>query len=695
MKYLLLITTALAAAPLPAIAAEAEAGDMEAPTIIVTGYSDGYAATNSVSATKTDTPLIDVPQSISVVTRQQLDDQAQHSMADVLRYVPGTTVGQGEGNRDQITIRGQNSTADFFVDGVRDDVQYYRNLYNIERIEVLKGPSALIFGRGGGGGVINRVQKAPSAETQFAGLTASFNSFDNWDVAADVNTPLSENAALRVNAFYENLDNHRAVFGGERYAINPYLAAELGRGWRVGLSYEYVKDDRVTDRGIPSLACAQPCTPGPLPGNRDTFFGVAGVNQTGLEAHILKARLDGQLAETLLWSTMLLYGHYDKFYTNVFANGPASSQTGTVALSGYSDPTQRENVIAQTNLVWDVSLAGLENKVLLGLEYGEQTSANQRRNAVLSFPSLNLSTMVFPAVSFPTVNRDTKSTVTFFSAYAQNQISIGQHVDVVVGLRFDRFDMQGTDFAVNPNRDFSRVDEKVSPRLGLILKPQQNMSIYPSYSRSFLPRSGDQFLALTAVQENLAPERFTNFELGAKWDVRPGLSTTLALFQLDRTNATTPDPANPLTTINIGQTRTKGLEFGVSGRLARYWQVSGGYTYQDAKLRGNDVVRLSQVPKHQVALWNRFDVTSQLGAGVGVIRQSSQFAAIRTTPATTRLPGYTRLDAALFYTVSDRFQVQFNVENLLNETYFAEAHNNNNITPGAPINARLSARFKF
>ena len=695
MKYLLLITTALAAAPLPAIAAEAEAGDMEAPTIIVTGYSDGYAATNSVSATKTDTPLIDVPQSISVVTRQQLDDQAQHSMADVLRYVPGTTVGQGEGNRDQITIRGQNSTADFFVDGVRDDVQYYRNLYNIERIEVLKGPSALIFGRGGGGGVINRVQKAPSAETQFAGLTASFNSFDNWDVAADVNTPLSENAALRVNAFYENLNNHRDAFGGERYAINPYLAAELGRGWRVGLSYEYVKDDRVTDRGIPSLACAQPCTPGPLPGNRDTFFGVAGVNQTGLEAHILKARLDGQLAETLLWSTMLLYGHYDKFYTNVFANGPASSQTGTVALSGYSDPTQRENVIAQTNLVWDVSLAGLENKVLLGLEYGEQTSANQRRNAVLSFPSLNLSTMVFPAVSFPTVNRDTKSTVTFFSAYAQNQISIGQHVDVVVGLRFDRFDMQGTDFAVNPNRDFSRVDEKVSPRLGLILKPQQNMSIYPSYSRSFLPRSGDQFLALTAVQENLAPERFTNFELGAKWDVRLGLSTTLALFQLDRTNATTPDPANPLTTINIGQTRTKGLEFGVSGRLARHWQVSGGYTYQDAKLRGNDVVRLSQVPKHQVALWNRFDVTPQLGAGVGVIRQSSQFAAIRTTPATTRLPGYTRLDAALFYTVSDRFQVQFNVENLLNETYFAEAHNNNNITPGAPINARLSARFKF
>lgn len=693
MKYLLLITTALAAAPLPVLAAEAE--DLDAPTIIVTGYSEGYVATNSVTATKTDTPLIDVPQTISVVTRQQLDDQAQHSMADVLRYVPGTTVGQGEGNRDQITIRGQNSTADFFVDGVRDDVQYFRNLYNIERVEVLKGPYALIFGRGGGGGIINRVQKAPSAEQQYVGVTSSVNSFGNWDVAADVNTPLSGTAALRVNAFYENLDNHRDAFGGERYAFNPYLAAELGDGWQAGLSYEYVKDDRVTDRGIPSLACTQPCTPGPLPGNRDTFFGVAEVNHTGLEAHLLKARLDGDLTDKLKWSTTLLYGHYDKFYSNVFANGPATALAGTVALSGYSDPTKRENLIAQSNLVWDVAVGSVENKVLLGLEYGAQHSANQRRNAVLSFSALNLSAIAYPTATFPTVNRDSTSDVTFFSAYAQNQISIGQHVDIVVGLRFDRFDIEGTDFAPNPDRPFARVDEKISPRLGLILKPQENVSIYGSYSQSFLPRSGDQFLALSAVQENLAPEKFTNVELGAKWDVRPGLSTTLALFQLDRTNATTPNPADPTTTINIGETRTKGVEFGVTGRIARHWQISGGYTFQDAKLRGNEFVRLSQVPKHQFAVWNRVDVTSQIGVGMGIIRQSVQFAAIRTSAATTRLPGYTRVDAALFFNVTESFQVQFNVENLLNATYFADAHNNNNITPGAPRNARISARLKF
>ncbi len=167
------------------------------------------------------------------------------------------------------------------------------------------------------------------------------------------------------------------------------------------------------------------------------------------------------------------------------------------------------------------------------------------------------------------------------------------------------------------------------------------------------------------------------------------------MFQLDRTNATTPDPANPATSINIGATRTKGVEAGLTGQITPQWQVSAGYTHQDAKLRGNDFVQLGQVPKDQVALWNRYDIAPQFGVGVGVIHQSGQFAAIRTTAATTRLPAFTRVDAALFFKASDNLQLQLNVENLLNEQYFADAHNNNNISPGAPINARLTARLKF
>lgn len=692
MKNLLLLSTAVLAFPTAALADEAETEPRD--TILVIGKSYGYAAIDSVTALKTDTPLIDVPQTVSVVTREQLDDQASHSIADVLRYVPGTTIGQGEGNRDQITLRGQNTTADFFLDGVRDDVQYYRSLYNIERVEILKGPFALIFGRGGSGGIVNRVQKTPSAEALAVGGTASVNSFGAWDVSADLNAPISGNAAFRVNATYENLDNHRDFFDGERYAINPYLAVDLGQ-WKLGLSYEYVNDDRVTDRGVPSIATAAGQPNRPLGGHRDTFFGVPGVNRTGLEAHIVKARIDGELADNLNWSTTVLYGDYDKYYTNVFANGAATGQTGMVALSGYTDPTTRQNFVAQSNLAWDVDLGSVGNKILLGLEYGDQDSTNQRRNAVLSSSTLNLANIVYPTATFPALNRDTASNVQFFSAYAQDQISFGDIVDLVVGLRYDRFEIKGTDFQPNPDRPFARTDEKVSPRVGLIFKPRENISIYGSFSQSFLPRSGDQFLTLSTAQENLAPEKFTNYEIGAKWDIRPDLSATLALFQLDRTNATTPDPVNPTATINIGETRTKGVELALTGRVTSKWQVSGGYTYQDAKLRGNDFVRLGQVPKHQFALWNRYDFNRNVGAGLGVVHQSSQFAAIRTSATTTRLPAFTRVDAALFFTASERLEFQVNVENLLDETYFSDAHNNNNITPGAPINARFTARVKF
>lgn len=692
MKTILLASTVVLAVPGMAQAAEAESAD--GGEIIVIGKSDGYLATDSVTATKTDTPLIDVPQTISVITRERLDDQASRSIADVLRYVPGTTIGQGEGNRDQITLRGQNTTADFFLDGVRDDVQYYRSLYNIERVEVLKGPFALIFGRGGSGGIINRVQKTPSTDAFAASGTGSVNTFGAWDVSADINAPLGEHAAFRINGNYENLDSHRDFFGGERYAVNPYLAVDLGGGWKAGLSYEYVHDDRVADRGVPSIATAAGQPNRPIEGYRDTFFGVPGVNRTGLEAHIVKARLDGQLADNLQWSTTLLYGDYDKYYTNVFANGAATGQTGTVALGDYTDPTTRQNFIAQSNLVWDFDVGSVTNKVLLGAEFADQDSTNQRRDLILSSTTLDLSNIVYPTVTLGALLRDTASNVKVFSAYAQDQIGLGAHVDLVVGLRYDRFEITGTDRIGTP-RPFARTDERVSPRIGVIVKPQENISLYTSYSQSFLPRSGDQFLTLSTTQQNLAPERFTNYEVGAKWDIRPDLNATVALFRLDRTNATTPDPNNVTTTINIGETRTEGVELALTGRITPDWQVSGGYTYQDARLNGNDAVRLAQVPKHQFALWNRYDATRKLGLGLGVIHQSAQFAAIRTLPTTTRLPAFTRVDAAVFFKATEKLEFQLNVENLLDENYFSDAHNNNNISTGAPINARLTARVAF
>lgn len=664
-------------------------------TIIVTGLSDGYLATNSVTATKTDTPLIDIPQTINVVTRDQLNDQAHRSLADILRYVPGTTVGQGEGNRDQITLRGQNTTADFFLDGVRDDVQYYRGLYNIERVEILKGPYALIFGRGGGGGIINRVQKSPLSDDFVYVGQSSINSLGAHDISADINVPLSDAAAVRINAIYENFESHRDFVGGERYAWNPYIAFNLNDAWKLGLSYEYVHDDRTTDRGVPSIATTAGQPNRPITGYRDQFFGVPGDNFAQLEARIAKLRLDGQLMPNLSFSGTMLYGDYDKIYLNVYANGAASAQNGTVALAAYSDPTKRESFIGQANLVWDVETGPLTHKILLGAEYGDQKSANRRFDGALSNAVFSVTNPIFPTVAYNILSRDTVSDVEFFSAYIQNQISLGDHIDIVAGLRYDNFNIEGIDLFPAVDRPFARKDEKVSPRLGLIFKPQENISLYGSYSQSFLPRSGDQFLALTVTQQNLAPEKFANYELGAKWDVQPNLNLTLAVFQLERSNATTPDPSNPVASINVGMTRTQGVELAATGNITSSWQVHGGYSYQDAKLAGNQSVRLGQVPKHQASLWNRYDLNDRFAGGLGIIHQSSQFAAIRTAANTTKLPAFTRVDAAFYYDLSDELQLQLNVENLLNANYFSDAHNNNNISTGAPISGRFTIQAKF
>lgn len=673
---------------LPA-AALAQSGPTDLDPIIVTGATRGYLALNSITATRTDTALIDVPQSVTVVTRARLDDQASRSLGDVLRYVPGVTVGQGEGNRDQITLRGQNTTADFYIDGVRDDIQYFRGLYNLERAEVLKGPYALIFGRGGGGGIINRVQKAPSAAGQFLGLRAGANSFGAHDLSADLNAPIGAMAAVRINAVYEQLDNHRDAYGGERFAVNPHVAVDLGNGWKAGLSYEHVDDDRVTDRGVPSLAGE------PIRGYRDRFFGVPGVNRTTFDADIVKLRIDGTVTPDLSVSTTALYGDYDKLYTNVFPSGAATAQNGTVALDAYTDPTTRRNLLVQSNLVWTAMTGGVSHTVLFGLEYGDQDSTNRRSNGVLSNRTFNLAHPVFPTVVFSAPVRNTVSSVETVSAYVQDQISLGERLKAVVGLRYDRFDIQGVDLQPDPDRAFARTDDKVSPRLGLILKPRPEISLFASYSQSFLPRSGDQFLTLSTIQANLEPEQFVNHEVGLKWDIRPSLNVTAAVFQLDRTNATTPDPASPLITINVGQTRTRGVELGITGRISPAWQISGGYAWQEAVLRGNNSVRLAQVPEHQFSLWTRHEVTERLGLGLGVIHQSDQFAAIRTSAATTRLPSFTRVDVAAFYTLSDTVRMQLNVENLFDTIYFSDAHNNVNISPGAPLNARLTLMTRF
>ncbi len=678
---------------------EGEAAQIQDP-IIVTGRA---LANEKFSGTKTLTPLVDVPQSLSIITGEQITSQAFRSIEDITRFTPGLSIGQGEGHRDQITIRGQNTTADFFLDGLRDDVQYFRPLYNLEQVEILRGANALIFGRGGGGGIVNRVSKKPVLKDNFTGLEVGMNTFGSGAVMLDDNRAVSDEFAMRLNAYYERLDNHRDVFEGDRFAINPKAKVQISPDTHLVLSYEYVDDDRIVDRGIPSVNGA------PLKGFDETFFGSSELNRTSLQAHIARARLDHQVSDQISFNTILQYADYDKLYQNIYPVG-IDLGANTLKLDGYRDETGRQNFIVQSNLVADFTTGFAEHTLLFGFEYGNQSTQNTRKDAFFKASEDDQIEFAFsdpvivPEVGFPEFTRTRASDVKFLSFYAQDQIDLTDTLKLIAGVRFDRFDfsVENADASILASNGgqaltLERVDEEISPRLGLIYKPLEHISFYASWAKSFLPRSGDQFLVLTPSSSTLDPLVYDNYEVGAKWDISPQLAFTASLFQLDVAGGTVIDPANPENLLIIGS-RTQGFEAQILGRIQPDWSFNASYSYLDAKERGRVVDAgvdnrvLSQVPEHMVALWSRYDLNSKWGFGLGLTYQSEQFASLSNAVS---LPDYTRMDAALYYNLTEDIGLQLNIENLLDAEFFPAAHNDNNISPAAPFNARLTLSYVF
>nr|WP_240048833.1 TonB-dependent siderophore receptor [Parerythrobacter lutipelagi] len=655
--------------------------------IVTAGQLDGYRSDDGSSATKTATPLIEVPQTVTVITEDQLDDQAITQLGDALRYVPGVSLETGEGHRDEVFIRGQETTADFYLDGLRDDAQYYRSLYNVSRVEVLKGANALIFGRGGGGGVINRVSKTANPAEQFAGFDASLDTFGAFALSADVNQPLGENVAGRINATYEEFDNDRQTYDGRFIGVSPTLTFDLDPATRLTVHYTYDDDQRVTDRGVPSL------NGGPLRGFDTTFFGVPGFNEASAQVHIARSRIDHDFSDSLSANASVQYANYDKVYSNVL---PTGTNGTTVSLSGYRDFTQRENLIGQANLIWDVQTGPLDHTILAGLEALDQSTGNGRFGIALSQNPVALQqTLAYPTVTITGLSRERQSELSVLSGYVQDQIEIGDFIEVIAGIRWERFDLETEDL-VGTN-DADRVDEMWSPRFGLVLKPTGSLSFYASYSQSFLPQAGDQFLILSTGDAGFEPEKFSNYEVGAKWLVKPDLFLTAALFRLDRTNTTAPDPANTGLTVQVGESRVEGFELSLVGEVLPGWQTSFGYTYLDGEITTTSDfaaagTRLQQLPKHQISAWNHVDVTDRFGLGFGVIHQSKQFSSFSNNVV---LPSYWRADAAAFYELNDRISLQINVENLFDEDYYSSAHGDNNIQPGDPLSARFGVRVKI
>ena len=574
----------------------------------------------------------------------------------------------------------------------------------------------------------------------FLGYVGAIDTFGGANIQLDGNHALRDDIGLRLNAHYERLNNHRDFFDGDRFAINPTAFIALTPDTALNLSYEYVNNERFVDRGIPAGADGRPASQ-----LADITFSDADLSTATLKAHILRANLTHDFSDNIKGNFTLSYSDYDKLYLNLF---PVSfdETTNIVGLDGYVDTTQRENFTLAGNLVADFETGSINHMVLLGGEFIDTANDNDRFNAFFDQTqddveffnaarpidlrggvgvnaSGNVTTLDFTT----DLNDDTEADVTVFSAYIQDEIEIAPWLDIILGVRYDSFDITVDNietFIDTGIRDITeRRDDRVSPRLGFVLKPQENISFYGSFSESFLPRSGEQFADLpddpnTPDDDTLDPNTFSNLELGLKWDFTPDLSFTAAIFEIEQSS---PQEAAPIRdenglvidanagTLEVVDSQIFGIEAQIQGQITDQWSVSAGYSFLEGdQVAAADVVDsngqvviaqgedngliLRELPRHSFNFWSRYQILPKFGLGAGLTFQDESFA---DNGNNTVLPSFVRLDAAIFYELRDDLHLQINVENLTDTEYFPNAHTANNISVGAPINARFTIRGQF
>ena len=663
--------------------------DSDVEEIVVKGkvlYSD------QVNALKTPVRILDVPQTLSIVTDDDIKNQGFRELGDIVRYTPGVNTSQGEGHRDSIVFRGVRSTADFYLDGVRDDVQYYRSLYNLEQVEILRGPNALLFGRGGTGGMINRVTKKAVIGEEFGLVDFGADTFGAFDVAADYNWQTADNTALRVNFHVDSLDNHRDLYDGDRTGFNPTMRIQMSDQTTVDLSYEYADHERFIDRGIPTENGR------PVESLENITFGTSDINLTTLEAHILRANISHDFSDSRKGNLIIQSSDFDKRYTNLYASG----YDGTlVTLDGYDDPTERENLIISGNIVSEIEMGATTHTLLVGAEIIDtdnknlrydtywSTTGNDKESFQISRPldiSVN-SAGVATAVDFVTkLKSQTESDIKVKSLFIQDQIDVSDNLKLLLGGRFDSFDITVTD--IKGGSAESRKDEEFSPRAGIIYKPQDNVSLYLSYSESFLPRSGEQFKKLSSSSAKLDPDVFESTEIGVKYDISPELSFTASYFDSEQILATPDDTGEGAEIIGL---QVDGFELQLKGQVNEKLFMALGYSNMDGQTKSGGEPR--EIPNSTLSLWAMYQVNDRFSWGLGMTRQGE--SNISNDKPGLILPDYSRIDFAVNYDVSEDLQVSLNVENLGDDLYFPHSHSTHQASVGEGINARLSVRRRF
>jgi catecholate siderophore receptor len=709
------------------------------PPISVEGGSTGGGDYQPTQPTlpKLTQPLIDTPQTIEAVPRQLMDDQGVTNMRDALRNVPGISIAAGEAasQGDSLTIRGFTARGDIYLDGMRDFGSYYRDPFFLDDIEVLKGPSSILFGRGSTGGVIEQDSKVPTLSPFIAG-TASFGSDFTKRLTADIDEPLpslGQGAAFRVNVMAHDSEvSRRDDAENSRFGIAPSLALGLGTPTRLTLTYLHQTEYDTPDYGVPWLyqGVAGQGTGLARPANisQNNYYGFENGNYLRTNVDIPTAKFEHDFSENLSFRDQLRYAHYTREFSITEpqlyipgTNTPLLVAPGTplsalsVTRNQLYGTSLETYLVNQSDLTAKFKTGFIAHTLVAGLELGRETSDPIRYTTLFS-PTLSTTTsLVMPTPgqadnASTYLSSITKTTAETQAIYALDTLQLTDQWQVMGGLRLDRFDasFQQTTLA-NPltgagaaNVGLGHVDKTASWRGAILYKPAPNGSIYFDAGTSFDP-SAEQ-LSLSAANANLSPTKNTSFELGTKWNLfHESLLVTGAVYETQQTNVRETDPNNPLFQILVGDAVAKGIELGAVGRITERWQVLAGYAYTysviDSSPQNDLGHRLANVPMHTGNVWTTYRLPSEITIGGGIDIVASRFAA--TTPTTAggvnfwkEVPGYWTLNAMARYPLNQHVDLQLNFYNLTNNQYYDQVHPAH-VIPGAGTSALFTASFKY
>ncbi|HEY3991075.1 MAG TPA: TonB-dependent siderophore receptor [Acidobacteriaceae bacterium] len=701
-------------------------------TVTVTS-SNGYATTVETTGSRVPIRMLDLPQSTYTVTQQLLEDRGVDSLKDALAGVPGVQPTLGEGRRDSFNIRGFTAGTDQYIDGVRDDAQYFRDLSNTEQLDVIEGPAAVLYGRGSSGGLVNRITKKPTMEGMEGYAAVTGGSYGERRVEMDASDSWLKNTlGGRLTGAGEYTGSQRHYYYMNRYAFAPTLRWRPSENTDMYLQVERLRDERLPDRGVAAVDGPQGVVPignyyGYILGTptvaaphdfihegaTDETFDLRHDFQDGWHVHDI-FRHAGDIVD---WSTIYLNqldsdgviiagqsstrAHRQAealLGVDAAADDAAAEDNPVITRGQYNGIQLERNIFDQLEAYRSGRFAGIGHLLLMGGEYGRQTLIRQQFTGTA--PSITLYDPV-PDLA-PTLATTPSVNNRFFAQtaafYVQDLIELAPEWKLMAGVRFDSF-KQSLDQRLPDSPNLGRIDNKWSPRVGLLYQPRSWSTLYVSYSRNFDP-SGES-LSLATNNADLAPERTQNYEGGAKFSsLGDKLISTAAVYDLDRDNIKTPNPANPNQLILAGEQRTLGTSLSFQGSITQRWMVYGGYAYQDAVVTKSTASfngvpfqgkRPYDIPLHSGSIWSTYRFANGWGAGGGVYFNTDSFA---YTDNLVELPGYTRLDATVFYH-RGHAEIDGHLSNLTNTRYYDSSHSDLELFPGAPISGALTTRYRF